>query len=144
LRVQGLKIAMPGRMFELQRRVFYRTPVPARFEIEVHVRRDGQDGANGASSCAGRLTDISAGGLSIELPADQAPDWPSDTPTQCSLVCTSPELRIDAPTQFRHREQAGAGNVRLGLKFAGLEATPEGRAALQGILDLTTDLQAGA
>jgi hypothetical protein len=78
------------------------------------------------------------------MPISQAPDWPVNTPVNCSLICSSPEILIEAPTQLRHTASAENGHARVGLQFAGLEATSEGRQTLQRLLDLTAYLQANA
>ena len=82
--------------------------------------------------------------MSIEAPAGDPPDWPVNAPVQCALSCASPQVELEAPAQFRHFAAGPDGHARVGLQFAGLEATSEGRATLQRILDLTTYLQANA
>jgi c-di-GMP-binding flagellar brake protein YcgR len=139
----ALQLALPANVFELQRRVFYRTPIPDEMTIEVRIW-PGSDDTRTAESAPyrGTLLDLSAGGLSFILEGEDTPQWKVNTPITCWLSPGAGEPPIEAAAQFRHCEPDADDHMRVGLQFAGLEASKQGRATLQRILDLTMRLQA--
>ena len=138
--VPAFKLIAPTKMFELQRRMFYRTPVPQDHAIDVEVWR--QSDSSIAARKAGHAVDLSAGGVSLEIDAADSPRWKTNTPLRCIIRPTwAPERAVEATAQFRHIETSDPSRVRHRQQYAGLEATETGRNTLQNILDLTMDLQ---
>ena len=138
----ALKLAQPSDMFELQRRVFYRTPIPNAMAIEVRIW-PGSDATQTLDSTPfrGAMSDLSAGGLSFILDSEETPQWKVNTPINCWFDPNAGNSPIEAAAQFRHCEPMDDDRMRVGLQFAGLEASQQGRDTLQRILDLTTHLQ---
>lgn len=139
--VPAINLVAPSQMFELQRRMFYRTPLQEDQRLTVELLPLGGDSGEPVVPLRATLVDLSAGGCSLLMPANEAPDWPVNATIACSIMTEDGHPPIQAPCQFRHREAHDEQNVRLGLQFAGLDATPDGRRALQRILDLTCQLQ---
>ena len=138
----ALQLALPSNVFELQRRMFFRTPIPDTMAIEVRIWAGGDATQTSESTpYRGPLLDLSAGGLSFILDGEETPPWKVNTPIHCWLKPNAGESPIEAAAQFRHCEPQDDDRMRVGLQFAGLEASQEGRAIMQRILDLTTRLQ---
>ncbi len=140
---EAIRLAHPLIMFELQRRVFFRAPVPAHLSVPIEVWRTTESDPNGTQSkrWTGKMVDISAGGVSVSLPTEADPDWPADAAVECafSIEPETPALTISG--RLKHVGRTENARVRLGVHFVGLEATAEGRETLGHVLRLIRRLQ---
>lgn len=128
--VDVLSLQRPERIQELQRRAYYRAPVPPNLTIAVRVRPARTDDTRTPLWTA-RLADLSAGGMRVLVDTDAAPKFSDDDPV---VVEFQPDpggglLTIDAIV--RHGEPERNGSTAVGLQFVGLEATDAGRATLR-------------
>ena len=138
-----LKIAMPEEIFQMQRRVFYRAPVPEEESIEVHMRpaRPGSEPENAPRCYCGTLLDLSAGGLSVAVAEGLQPRWPVETPVEVRLWPELNEPLLTLVGRLRHCQINAEGQFHVGLQVSGLETSPEGRAILQRLLRLCKEFQ---
>ena len=115
---EGIRLAYPGQVYQLQRRQFFRVPPAPDDPDLVELRR------NGAETIQGRLQNISGGGLSVlvQPPADY-PFQAGERIPQVTFTLrggqtfgVAAELRSVGPVQLLHHEHVCA----LGLQFAGI------------------------
>lgn len=141
--VPALRLLWPDDVIELQRRLYYRTPVPRDIYLPVQVRLwDPDYGAEeDRRPLRGRMLNISAGGLSLALKPEDNPRWQTDTRIMCSFVAAPGEPPVEIYSHLRHLDECPDGSVHMGVHFMGLEATSENRRALQQVLELTRCFQ---
>lgn len=115
---EGIRLAYPGQVYQLQRRQFFRVPPAPGDPDLVELRR------NGAQAVPGRLQNISGGGLSVLVrpPADY-PFQAGERIAQVTFTLrgghtfgVAAELRSVGPVELLHHEHVCA----LGLQFAGI------------------------
>jgi c-di-GMP-binding flagellar brake protein YcgR len=138
--IPALKLLWPGQMYELQRRLFYRAPVPARESIAVDIRRIAGEPDPDAKVFRGAMMDLSFGGLSVVFERGMHPRWDTDEMVACAFgVENAGTFELDA--RLRYCEQTSPENMRVGLQFAGLENSSDGRELLDRLLDLCARFQ---
>lgn len=140
--IPGLRLLWPSEITEFQRRVYYRTPVPADMYLPVQVRlRDPFMGdEETVRPYLGQLVNLSAGGLSLRLKHDN-PRWRSGAALSCSFVATPGRPPLQSDAILRYLEELPEGGVRMGMQFVGLETTGDTRSTLEEIVELTRMLQ---
>jgi c-di-GMP-binding flagellar brake protein YcgR len=139
--IPALKLLWPNQMYELQRRLFYRAPVPAQETIPVDIRRiAASEKDTEARLYRGHMVDLSFGGLSLMFERGQHPRWDNDDMVACSFDVDN-EGSFSLDTRFRYCEQTSPEHMRLGLQFAGLETSTSGRELLDRLLVLCARFQ---
>lgn len=135
-----LLLAVPESMREFQRRAYQREVIPAGWRIPVKLLIHGDNGTD-SPFCTGQLKDISAGGLQMELMADEHPRMAIGAPVliEIKLARNSPPLRLDAV--YRHASAGPGRHVGLGLQFVGLEASSAGRETLAALARFIAELR---
>jgi len=134
-RVGALLLRWPGDLQQLQRRVYYRAPIPPDRAIKVAfwpggLAYEARVGAAEFPVYAGWLMNLSAGGMAVVVPHDQRGDWrPGDT-FGCRFE-PAPGSCLAMDATLRHAEPGENGLTRLGFQFVGLELTGQGRAVLR-------------
>lgn len=117
----ALVLAWPDAMYELQRRFYYRVPVPTGTQAAVTLRRVVRSGG-APESCDGMLVDISAGGVSVRMPMTES-GWRRDQMVCCRIESLAGEPAIELPARICH-SMPEQGGLRVGLQFTELESDP--------------------
>ncbi len=140
--ITALRVAWPDDVQELQRRLYQRTQVPrGRFiPVELWIEQAGGESAE-TSPQRGKMLDLSAGGVSIELPHENRPRWREDDRLACRFATDPDRQPIEIPARLTHYSRDSAGHVRLGLQFVGLEACDGSRQKLHRIHQMASRLR---
>lgn len=138
--IPAILIEWPVQVFELQRRLDYRAPIPTDRIIEITARR--RSAGNGSTSplMHGTLMDISAGGISMAFPNDNHPRWDTDDVIECTFNPHPGQAELQVIGRVRYAQQTRHA-FRVGIQWYGLEATEEGRQVLDRIVDLCAEYQ---
>jgi c-di-GMP-binding flagellar brake protein YcgR len=141
--VPALRLEWPESVFEMQRRLYYRTPVPRDAELPVQVRVRDEDGdcETDVMVCRGRMGDVSAGGMSVVLKNAENPRWRPETRVECKFVGASDGPAVELYGHMRYLYEMPEGGVRMGVQFVGLETDGAARSTLDEIIELTKKFQ---
>jgi hypothetical protein len=128
---------------ELQRRVYQRIAVPRDCFIAVKLWEGGipTPGEPSWPLCAGRLANVSVGGILVEVRADQNPRLCVGDPVGAEIIVAHDHESLIAEAQYRHCCLDGGDRLGLGLQFIGLEHDLPGRASITQMADLVKSLQ---
>jgi c-di-GMP-binding flagellar brake protein YcgR len=133
--VPAIRYRWPQTLTELQRRAYFRTPVPPGAAVAVSLWPGGiaarcESQGAGIEPVAGECMDLSCGGTLIRV-RDSFPGLADDQTVGVELRLPDgrPPLQLDA--QYRGVRPDGAGYACVAVQFVGLEISPEGRTALQ-------------
>jgi len=136
LSVPAIRYRFPTTVTELQRRAYYRTPIPQTMSLLATVWPGGVTARNRIQGSAlevvsGTLVNISCGGALIRLNDSQTPGWSDDEflGAEIHLSDGRPPVQVDA--RARGLRKGEFGSVCLAIQFLGLELSVEGRLALQ-------------
>ncbi len=136
--IPAVRYRWPATLMELQRRVYYRTPVPPATPLVVNAWPGGANARNAAQSAtltvvSGHALDISCGGALIRLNQLQAPPW--DDRATLGIELHLPDGRPPAlcNAHFRGVRHDAQNDLCVAIQFVGLEVTAESRAILQRI-----------
>jgi len=133
--VESLALSWPAEVQELQRRAYYRVPVPGNRTVPVKFwegssdRQDGP-GRRWTPTHTGQLADISIGGMRIVLPAAQNPRLHEGDPVGVEFQPDANQPPFVLDTRFRYANESPDGVVSIGLQLVGLEIRPDGQEAL--------------
>lgn len=141
--IPALQLEWPEQIFEMQRRLYYRTPVPrdADLPVQVRLRAGGEEIENDVLACRGRMGDVSAGGMCVVLKNEDNPRWRPDTRLECKFVGAAGGEAMELSGQMRYLYEMPEGGVRMGVEFVGLETDGEARSTLDEIIELTKKFQ---
>ncbi len=140
--VPAVVLKMPTAIHQLQRRLFYRTPIPAQVTIRVDLEpHNGPGTAAGEGRFNGRMVDLSAGGVNIKLASSERPRYSSRDTVTCRFTTSPDQPAVEVPAQFRYQIATPDGNLRVGLQFVGLETSEQGRHTLERIAALAARFQ---
>ncbi len=139
----ALKLRWPEQMCELQRRLYYRAPVPEGITVPVELWRGRAEDRRSQNDpiYRGTMLDLSAGGVSVALPSDDSPCWHEGDPASCEFQAGSGEPPTTVSGRLRHWEEIGGGCVRVGLHFVGLDSSPDQRDTLERVIHVTVRFQ---
>ncbi|UCG33962.1 MAG: PilZ domain-containing protein [Phycisphaerales bacterium] len=140
----GLTLRWPKQIQVLQRRNYYRVPVPANMELKALIWSGGLDQkpenpAQDKTSMYARIQDISLGGMAVHAPAHENCPFNEGQTVACEFS-TPDNARITIEAQFRHATQKPNGKKMLGFQFVGLEHGPTGQHRIKQIVELTKQL----
>jgi c-di-GMP-binding flagellar brake protein YcgR len=135
--IPAVRYRWPETMTELQRRAYFRTPVPENQILIATLWPNGvgqrpADGGNPHADCVtGQVLDISCGGAFIRLNRAEPPEWPENWTlgAEINLGDNRPPLLVDV--RYRGSRRDNFGQVGVAVQFVGLEMTVEGRLILQ-------------
>jgi c-di-GMP-binding flagellar brake protein YcgR len=134
--VPALRYRWPDHVTELQRRVYYRTPVPADAPpIPARLWRGGiaaRAHQNPAlQMLSGTVVNLSCGGAQIAIDSSARTDWAEDDllGIELNLGDGRPPVAVDA--RFRGARNDERSGASIAVQFMGLELGPDGRQALQ-------------
>lgn len=141
--VPALRLLWPTSVFELQRRLYYRTPVPENMSLPVQVWPwdAAPDDSGYGQPLRGQMVDLSAGGVSLIVEDRSRQYWMNDTRVGCSFTPAPGGEPLELYGHTRYLRPAPTGEYRLGVQFIGLEALQESRPKLEQILELTSRFQ---
>ena len=89
----------------------------------------------------GRLTDLSAGGMSLVFPSSDFPHWEYGEVIECTFTPAQESEPIDLVGRVRYAQHTRSG-FRIGIQWYGLETTQAGRETLDRVMDLCAAYQA--
>ena len=122
----------PANIELVQRRSYFRVPVPEKLFVEAKVWHKGSISRDGNDSWVGQLVDISAGGLQIAVLREADPRFKAGQFVGISFKPTPDSTAIMFNAQVKNiLPTADERCLCLGLQIIGLEASPEGRFILQ-------------
>lgn len=156
--VAALRYRWPESMTELQRRAYYRTPVPEGVAIVASLWRGGVAArqsaqADALSIVSGNAIDLSCGGSLVRGSQLTQPPW-QDNETlgvELHLPDGRPPMLLDAHYRGCRADETGAQCIAV--QFVGLDANDDGRENLQRLarslqkfhrLTLSPELRTGA
>lgn len=136
--IPAIRYRWPQAVTELQRRSFYRTPVPDGSTLVAHAwaggiaRRATVQGAT-LQILTGQLLDLSCGGTLIRLGDSRPPTWAvGDTiGLEIQLGDGRPSALIDA--HYRGCRQDEHGRSCMAVQFVGMELSVDGKVVLSRI-----------
>lgn len=134
--VPAVRYRWPESMTELQRRAYYRTPVPPEMRVLANIWPGGATARAPTQSApfsvtTGEAMDLSCGGTLIRLSQVEAPRWTENQTlgVELHVLDGQPPLVVDAyyrGTRYDHENRLCAA-----VQFVGLELSPNGRGLLQ-------------
>jgi c-di-GMP-binding flagellar brake protein YcgR len=125
----------PEELLAVQRRAYFRAEVPEGMIVQARLWRGGRSKRRLVAvgqwpSVVGRLVDCSAGGMRMEVEADQDPGIQVGEPAAVEFSPLREVGQICLDANFRYRLEMPSGKVGLGLQFVGLESSAAGRQML--------------
>jgi c-di-GMP-binding flagellar brake protein YcgR len=134
--VPAVRYRWPDALMELQRRAYYRTPVPPGTHLTASIWPGGiafRDEAQTRSIevYAGHAMDLSCGGTLVHVQQGAAPSWAIDQTlgVELHLPDGRPPVLLDA--YFRGARSDSDGTQYIAVQFVGLELSADGRGLLQ-------------
>ncbi len=125
---------------EYQRRSFMRAAIPPERNVDVALFAPPDSAAE--ATCRGRLRDISAGGMQMELSEKPPGSLRVGQLARIEIGLESAPLYVDGV--LRHATAHPTGRIGLGFQFVGLEATPHGQAVLARLAQIVSALRAAS
>jgi c-di-GMP-binding flagellar brake protein YcgR len=133
--IPAIRYRWPQSLTELQRRAYYRTPVPPDMTLPVVLWPGGvtarPGGAHGTQTTVGVLADISCGGALVHLHQAAPPPWGPDDLLGAELTLPDGRPPIVVDARYRGTRADPSGLLAVAVQFLGLEMTNEGRHTLQ-------------
>ena len=139
-----LTLNWPDSIQTLQRRAYFRVPVPESMPTKVLIwpgllsskpDNPGQD----RNTMYANMLDVSLGGMAVSVPShDDCPFEPGQT-VGCEFR-TRDDLCVAVEAHFKHAEQKPNGETLLGFQFVGLEHGRDGRERVKALMRFTHTL----
>ena len=134
--VAAVRYRWPQTMTELQRRAYFRTPVPASMTLLANLWEGGAAARTAAQSrvaqiVSGQLVDISCGGCLIRLGPAQPPAWEDNATLGLELQLGDGRPPVVLNANARGVRQDAQGAFCVAVQFVGLELSMDGRVVLQ-------------
>lgn len=142
-RIDTLLLKAPREIRSLQRRAYQRVTIPQGRFIAVKLWEGGVPGRDAVAwpLCAGRVANISVGGVLVDIRADQNPRLRVGDIVGVEITTRpgSPPLSVDG--QYRHCVMEGDDRLGLGFQFLALEHEIPGRSAITDVADFVRNLR---
>jgi hypothetical protein len=131
---------------ELQRRVYQRIAIPRDRFIAVKLWEGGipSPGEPSWPLCAGRLANVSVGGILVEVRADQNPRLGVGDAVGTEIIVAHHREPLVVESHYRHCCLEAEDRLGLGLQFIGLEHNLPGRASIAQMAEFVKSLQRDA
>jgi c-di-GMP-binding flagellar brake protein YcgR len=134
--IAAIRFRWPDSLTELQRRAYFRTPIPGGVTLRSSVWFGGVNGRQAAQAAPfgvipGEAADISCGGMLIRVGRPEMPQWNEDQTVGVEIHVPDGREPLVVDAFYRGIRTDESGNAGLAVQFVGLETTDEGRAALQ-------------
>lgn len=133
--VPAVRYRWPESMTELQRRAYYRTPVPSDMSILVNLWPGGvaareKTQGSALSVVTGEALDLSCGGTLIQLNQVETPTWTDNSTlgVELHLPDGQPPMLLDA--YYRGTRHDNGNHLCTAVQFVGLELSLDGRGVL--------------
>jgi c-di-GMP-binding flagellar brake protein YcgR len=133
--VPAIRYRWPERLTELQRRAYYRTPVPESMSLPASLWPGGLAARAAAQGSTlemlnGTLVNVSCGGALLQV-NDAPSSWKENETLglEAQLGDGKPPIMVDA--RFRGVRHDEVGHLCVAVQFIGLEMTVDGRLILQ-------------
>lgn len=134
--IAAARYRWPESLTELQRRAYYRTPVPSGVCIPATAWLGGRNQRSAAqdsplAALTGECIDISCGGTLVRLSQPQAPPWAEDQTIGVELHLPDGRQPVLLDAHYRGTRFDGDEQLCAAVQFVGLEMSVEGRNTLQ-------------
>lgn len=134
--VPAVRYRWPDNLTELQRRAYFRTPVPSGTHLPARLWSGGVTARTTARStplqiCVGNLADLSCGGALIQLQLPTPPDWLDGQTLGLEIQLPDGSRPILIDGRYRGVRTDNSETLSAAVQFIGLEMTAQGRSALQ-------------
>jgi c-di-GMP-binding flagellar brake protein YcgR len=136
-----LMVGWPEQIHQFQRRVFERAAPPRDTVVAVRLWREDETESHSEERTIrhGQLEDLSAGGMRVRMANPR--DIELGRTYRCAFAPRPGKPAIVLDALARHREAREQGRASLGFQFIGLEASPDGRRALERLAKAVTQFQ---
>jgi c-di-GMP-binding flagellar brake protein YcgR len=136
--IPAIRLRWPESMTELQRRAYYRTPVPGGANLLANLWAGGRSARaavqeNTLQVITGEAKDISCGGALIRINQLSPPNWTADATVGVELHLPDGRSPLLTDAYYRGVRHDPAGNLCLAIQFVGLELMADGQTVLQRI-----------
>ena len=143
--VPAIRYRWPDSFTELQRRAYFRTPVPADRTFLASLWPGGTRARSNAQTSTlgvttGELADVSCGGALIRLHKPTPPDWPPEHTLGIEVQLPGGHAPILCDVIFRGMRPEPSGALCAAIQFVGLEISVDGRLVLQRLADAVQSL----
>jgi c-di-GMP-binding flagellar brake protein YcgR len=141
--IDTLILRAPRTVREMQRRLYQRITIPPDRLIAAKLWQGGVPSGNEACwpLCAGRVGNISLGGLLLDIRAEQNPRLTVGELVGVEITTRPGKTPLLAAAQYRHCVLLSQERLGLGLQFIGFEADTPGRATLTEVADFVRELR---
>ena len=143
--IDALVLQAPEQVRELQRRAYQRAVIPTDWFVAVKLWEGGlpDEGSVSWPLCSGRVTNISVGGILVEIQADHNPRLRAgdNVGVEITIRPGSPPLFVEG--RYRHCVMNGQDRLGLGFQFVGLEHDLPGRSSLIQVADYVRSIRGG-
>ncbi len=134
--VPAVRYRWPDNLIELQRRAYYRTPVPESLRLVASVWPGGQTAREQAQGgplqiVSGELVDVSCGGALIHINQMGGPGWSEGQTLGMELQLGDGQPPVMLNGHYRGTRPDATGNLCIAVQFVGMEVTVDGRLVLQ-------------
>jgi len=142
----SLWLSWPERIEQLQRRVYYRAPVPADAPIDVRLWPGGLTPEDPTAphlppGISGRVLDLSVGGMRVGIAAGDDPGLQLNEVVGMAFSPEPHQPPLVLEACFRHAEPLHPSGLSLGLQFVGIELSPTGQIVLARLARTVSRLQ---
>ena len=131
--VAAVRYRWPETITELQRRAYYRTPIPPGVQLLANAWPGGTAARNAAAESAaiqGSLADLSCGGGLIRF-AQAQPNWRENETIGVELHLADGRSPLAVDARYRGLRSDDTGHPCIAIQFLGLEVSVDGRVTLQ-------------
>ena len=134
--IPAIRYRWPRSITELQRRSYYRTPVPESLSLVATLWPGGPETRSAAQNTplqlvSGTLADISCGGALVRLNQPSPPDWADRQTLGVELQLGDGRSPLVTSATFRGVRHDELEQYNTAIQFVGLELSVEGRLVLQ-------------
>lgn len=134
--IPAIRYRWPDAISELQRRSYYRTPVPEGLNLTATLWPGGPEGrvspdCDPNSIITGSLADVSCGGALVRLDRSGSAPWMPDETLGAELQLGDNRPPLVLPVRYRGMRNDEIGQICIAIQFVGLEMTLDGRLALE-------------
>ena len=134
--VVAVRYRWPESVTELQRRAYYRTPVPAGTNLMANlwpggVRARAASQNRTLSVSTGQVLDLSCGGTFVRLAQTTPPAWTADQTIGIELFLPDGRSPLTVDAYYRGTRPDSEGNLCVAVQFVGLELAVDGPLVLQ-------------
>ncbi len=140
----SLLLSWPEQIEQMQRRAYYRVPVPRESPISVRFWPGGPPPGSPTppdQPVAGQLLDLSVGGMLVEVAAADDPRLCENDPVRAEFAPESHQPSIAIEACYRHTRPLDRDKRALGFQFIGLELTDNGPSLLARLARAVSRLQ---